>query len=87
MTVIAIVAAGDVRRVLAGGSDAIMAGATGPQNLGVIDYHHGREHIGAVAVFTDIGRQRVCRVFARRIRAIMAVDTVTRNRSVVEERR
>ena len=87
MTVIAIVAAGDVCRVLAGRSDAIVTGATGPQNLGVIDYHHGREYVGAVAVFTDIGRQRVCRVFARRIRAVMAVDTVTRNRSVVEERR
>jgi len=57
VAVIAVVAAGDVCRVFAGGGDAIVAGATGTQDLGVIDDHHRREYIGRVAVFTDIRRQ------------------------------
>lgn len=55
MAVIAVIATGNMCRVLAGSSNTVVAGATGAKNLGVIDNHHGREHVGGVAVFTDVG--------------------------------
>ena len=85
MTVIAVVAAGNMCRMLAGGSNAVVARTTGTENLGVIDNHHGREHIGGVAVFTDIGRQWVSRILASCVRAVMAVYAIAGDRRVVEE--
>ncbi len=84
MTVIAVIAARDMRRVLAGGSDAVVAGAATPDYLGVIDYHHGLPHIRGVAVFTDVRRQGVCRALTRCVRAVMAVYAVSRDGRVIE---
>ena len=84
MTVIAGDAACDMRRVLAGSDDTVMAGAAGPDHLAVIDSHHGHENVGAVAIFTDIGRLNVCQVLARCIRAVMAANAVAGNIYVVE---
>ena len=53
MAVIAIVAACDVRRVLAGCGGAVMAGVTGPQYLGVIDSDHGGPQIRGMAILAD----------------------------------
>ena len=87
MTVIAVVAAGDVCRVLAGGGNAVVAGATSTQDLGVVDNYHRREYIGRVAVFTDIRRQGVCRIFARCVRTVVAIYAIAGDGRVIEERR
>ena len=87
VTVIAVVAAGDVCRVLASSTDAVVAGATSTKNLGVIDHYHGHEHSRGMAVFTDIGRLRVCRVLAGCVRAVMAVDAATGDGRMIEGRR
>jgi hypothetical protein len=55
MTIVTVIAAGDMRGVFTGRGDAIMAGAAGAQYLGVIDGKGRYEHIGAVAILADIG--------------------------------
>ena len=84
MTVIAIVAACDVGRVLAGCGGAVMAGVTGPQHLGVIDSHHGDPEIRGVAILADIRRLNVRRSFAGRLRAVMAAYAIAGDVQVVE---
>ena len=84
MTVIAVVAAGNMRWMLAGGCDAVVAGATCTQDLGVIDYCHWRKHACAMAVFADVRRKRVRLVFTGCIRAVMAVYAVSRDGRVVK---
>lgn len=86
MTVIAVVAAVNMCRGLAGRGDAIMTGAAGAKYLGVIDGKHGREHIGGMAVFADVAGLNVCRTLTGRLGAVMAADAVTRNVHVVEIR-
>ena len=87
MTVIAGIAAGNVRRMLAGGNDTIVARATGSDYLRVID--DGRRHPDsrAMAIFADVGRQNVRLIFAGRLGAVMAADTVTKDVYVFEIRR
>ena len=86
MAVVAGVGTRNVSRVLAGGRDAVVTGTATPDHLSVIDGHHGREDICAVAVFTDIRRQNVSRVLASCIRSVMATDTVAAYVYVVEIR-
>ena len=87
MTVVAGIAAGDMRRVLADRNDAVMAGGTGSQYLRVINSHHGREQIGGMAVFADIRCLNVVRVLTDRLRAVVTTDTVARDIQVIEVRR
>ena len=84
MAVVAGIAAGDVGRVFTGRRDAIMAGATGAQYLGVIDGKRRYKHIGAVAILADIGRLYVCRGLAGGVGAVVAVDAVARDVDVIE---
>ena len=84
MAVVTVVAARNVRRVLAGGGHAVVAGATSAQNLGVIDRYYGCEHSSRVAVFTNIGCQRVRGILARGIGAVMAVNAATGDRRMIE---
>ena len=37
-----------------------------------------------MTVFTNVGRKNVCKVFARRIRAVMTADAAIDNRAVIE---
>jgi len=87
VTVIAIVAACDVGRVLAGCGGAVMAGVTGPQHLGVIDSHHGGPEIRGVAILADIRRLNVRSILTGRVRAVMTARTVAGDAQVVEVRR
>ena len=87
VTVIAVIATGDVCRRLTGGDDAIMTSAASADHLGVIDNDHGHKHGGAVAVFTNI-----CRVYMRRVlagcrRTVMTVYAAARNGCMIERRR
>jgi len=87
MTVVASVATGYVRGILASGDSAIVTGAANADDLRVIDPHHGRKKIGRVAVFANIRCLNVCLVLAGRVGAVMAAHTVTRDIDVVEIRR
>jgi len=85
MAVIAVVTAGNMRRMFASRSNAVMAGAATAKHLGMIDHHHGRKHTCVVTIFTDVGRLRVGWVLANCVRAVMTVDAITRDGCVVEE--
>ena len=87
VAVVAVVAAGDVCWMLAGGGNAVVAGAARTQDLGMVDDYHRREYIGGMAVFTDIRRQGVCRILARCVRAVVTVYAIAGDRRVVEGRR
>lgn len=84
MTIVAGIAAGDMGRVFADRSNAVVAGAAVSDDLRMIDadrrYPDGR----AVAVFTYIGRLNVCLVLASRFDAVVATDAVAGNVHVVK---
>jgi len=87
MTVVAIVAAGDVCWMLARRCQAVMTGAASANDLRVIDRDSRRPHIAVVAVFADIGRLYVCQILAGGFHAVMATDAVAGNVHVIEVRR
>ncbi len=87
VTVVAVVAAVYVSRMLAACCDAVMTGVAGAYDLGVINRKDGRKHICAVAVLADIGGLNVRRAFTRGFDAIMAVDAIARDIDVIEIRR
>jgi len=84
VTVVAVVATGDVRRVLAGGRDTVVTGTAGAQYLCVIDRKDGRPDVRRMAIFTDIACLQVRRTFSGRFDTVMAADAVARNVDVVE---
>jgi len=86
VAVVAVIATCYVSRVFASGGNAVMAGAACSQNLCVVDRNNGHEYNCAVAVFTDVRRQRVRWVFAGGVRTVMAVAAVTRDTGVIEIR-
>jgi hypothetical protein len=87
VSVVAGFAAGNMRRIFADGNEAVMAGATGSQYLRVINTHHGRKHIGGVAILTDTRCLNVCRVLTCRFCTVVTTDTVTGDIQVIEVRR
>lgn len=84
VTVVAVVATGDVGRVFTGRRDAVMAGTACAYDLGVVDRDRRRPHIGRVAVCADIGRLYVCQVLAGGIYTVMATDAIARDVQVIE---
>ena len=84
VTVIAIVTACNMSRVLADCSDAIVAGCAGADDLGVIDDYHGLPHCSGVAIFTDVCRQGVRWALACSVRAVMAIYAVSGDGSMIE---
>ena len=87
MTIVAGIAACDVGRMLAGGSDAVVAGTTIADYLGVIDSNRRYPYRRAVTIFADVRRLYVCRALAGRLRAVMAADAVSEDIHVREIRR
>ena len=87
MTVIAVIPARDVRRVLAACNDAVMTGAAGAQYLGVVDRENRRPHIAAVTVFANIARLYVRGALARGFGAVVAAEAVARDVDMIEIRR
>ena len=84
MTVVASITARDVVLVLAACRDAVMTGATRSGYLGMVDDVHGRKYVRVVAVLAYVGRRYVGRVFAARIRTVMAAPTVADDIDVIE---
>jgi len=87
VTVIAGIATGNVRRVLANRRHSIVAGIAGSYDLCVVNAHHWREDVGRMAVFANVGSLNVPAVFAGRFRAVMAAHTVASDIQVIEVRR
>ena len=87
VAVIAVLAARNVRRVLAGGDRAVMAGAAGAEYLCVVDGVGRRPDDVVVAVRADVGGVDVRRVLARGLGAVVAADAIRGNVGVIEIRR
>ncbi len=86
VAVVAGVAARNMGRRFASSNIAVVAGLTGPNDMGVV--HHGRRcpEVHTMAVFAYSGGLYVRDVLARRIGAVMAAGTVSRDGRVVEVR-
>ena len=87
MTVVAVVAARNMRRVLASCIRAVVAGAATSKYLRVIDSRNGRKYSRIMAVFTDICRLHVRGILADCLRAVVTTDTVTGDIHVIEKHR
>ena len=64
MAVVAVVAARNVGRMLAGRRGAVVARAAGSKNLRVIDHIRRREHVRIVAILANISCLDMCRALA-----------------------
>ena len=84
MTVIAISAAGDVRRVLACGYYAVMAGAAGTEYLCMVYRVNRHPDIRVMAVFTNISRLNVREIFTGGFDAVVATDAITNDVCMIE---
>ena len=84
MTIIAGIAACQVRRVLADRNSIVVAGLAGTNDLGVIHRHGRLKQRGAVAIFTNVGGQYVIQIFPDRIRSIVTTDAIARDIGVIE---
>ena len=72
MAVVTVIAAGDMRWVLACRNDAVVAGAAGTDNLGVIHCVRWNPDIGIVTVFANFRCQNVRRVLAGCFNTVVA---------------
>ena len=77
----------EVTRVRTGCYDTVVTARTRAKHLCVVNSQYGRKYISGVAVFADIRRLRVSRIFAHRIRTVMAAEAVARDIDVIEIRR
>jgi len=84
VTVITIVAAGNVSRVFAGRCDAVMAGAAGAQHLCVVDRDRRLERDCAMAVLAYVCRLHMSRALARGVGAIVATNAVSDDARMIE---
>ena len=84
VAVIALEARYKVPGILAGGGVAVMTGRARAQDLGVINSRHWHPDSGGMAVLAYIGCENMGRMFAGRIGAVMAANTVVRDVDVIE---
>lgn len=84
VAVVAGIAAGDMRWVLAGRDAAVVAGLAGTNDLSMI--HHGCRgpQIHAMTILTDGRRENVCTVLAGCVRAIVATGAISGNACMVK---
>ena len=84
MTVVAIVAAGKVRWMLADCNNAIMARSASPQDLCVVDNKGRRPYIWIVAILTNIRRKNMCRTLARCFDTVVTAYAIAGDVQVIE---
>ena len=84
MAVIAGIAARNMRWMLAGRDDAVVATVAGADNLGMVNSEDWRKDVGVMAIFANIAGENMCRVLANGIDAVMAVNTLTSDIQMVE---
>ena len=86
MAVIAIVAARDMRRMLACRRRAVMARTASTEHLRVIDSIGRRENICIVTILTNVSCLYMGRTLANGINAVVATGTIIDDTEVVESR-
>lgn len=84
MAVVAIVATGDVRCILARGCDTIVTRTAGTYHLGMINCVDGRKYVGRVTVFAHGAGLNVCRVLTDSIGTVVATEAVSCDIDVVK---
>ena len=84
VAVVAVVAGADMRRVLAGCDDAVVAAAARADDLRVVDGERWYPARRAVAVLAKIRGLDVLGVLARRVEAVMAARTTGGDACMVE---
>jgi len=86
VTVVAIIATGDMRWVLACRNDAVVTGAASADDLGVVHGECWNPDIGIVTVFANFRCQNVRRILAGCFNAIVAACTIAGDTYVIEIR-
>lgn len=86
MAVIAIVAARDMRRMLACRRRAVMARTASTEDLCVVDSIGRRENIGIVTILTNVSCLYMGRNLANGINTVVATGTIIGDTEVVESR-
>lgn len=84
VTVVAIVARVQMCRVFPCCCDAVVAGAAGADDLGVVDRESGRPDIRVMAVLADIAGLDVSRALTGRLDAVVTAHAVARDIDMVE---
>jgi len=84
VTVSAVIAACNVRRVLASCGTANVTGATAAYYVGVVNGQHGLPNRRVVAVLADIRRQNMRNTFAGGNGAVVAAEAAASNICVVK---
>jgi len=87
VAIIAIVAACDMRWVLAGRSDTVVTRGTTAEDLCVIDGYYRCPNRWDVATFTNVRCLDMHGTFAGRIRTVMAIHAIAHDTHVIEVRR
>lgn len=85
MAVIAVAAAGNMGRMLAGRNDAIVARPTCTQDLSVVNDCDGFKSDGAVAVLANVSGLHVDQTLARSSHAVVTRNAISDNSHVVED--
>jgi hypothetical protein len=87
MTIVTLIATGDMCWVLACGSYAIVTGSASADNLSMVNGHRRHESCGAMAVFADICRLHVNGTLAHGGKPVMTRNTVSDDADMVENSR
>ena len=77
VAVVAGIAAGEVCRVLAGCNYAIVTGATGADDLRMVDAKRRRKYVGVMAVLANVAGLNMRKVLANGVHAVMAINAAT----------
>ena len=86
VAIVAGIAAREVRWVLTSCNYAIVTGATGADDLGMVDAKHGRKYVGVMAVLANVAGLNMRKVLADGIHAVMAVNAATGDIQMIEIR-
>ncbi len=84
VAIIAVVAAGNMRWMLACRDGAVMTGCASTDDLRVIDYHNRLKERCTVAIFTDVAGQYVILILPNRVRTIVTTNTIARVIRMIE---
>ena len=84
MTVVAVVATSDMRRVLTCSRQAVMTGAAAADDLGVVHRIHRRPYVAVMAVFANVCRLHVRQGLTGGFDAVVAAETVSDYAGVVK---
>ena len=84
MAVIAIIAAGDMRRVFADGYHTVMTRAAGPNYLGVVDCKGRNPGVWCMAIFADDTGKNMVGILARCVSAVVAARAIACDVDVVK---